>query len=367
MLNKIMHKSGIRIVWLFFIIVTFLFVTKIVYEKYSIWRYGFGKDFPLKVSTSSKLVKVYVGDLINSNISCLSKSENPFSLIKGYVIINLTKLTTLKLPYDPIVDVLPTNTIQTDELGNQHTFNSEGLRALRDYSISKGNKTRIIFLGDSFTYGALVNDSCTLPYLIQQLLDPTETKLETLNLGVFSYDTKLEVKRLIKKGLKYKPDIVVLMYHPGDLINATLKLKHDKFLGGLLSGCNISNWEVIYKTLLKSDSELFWRMGFGNDIDKNVIGPLNQLHKLSSQYNFSVILVLFPSPLEQRKILKEVASDFNWTYVDLEKDVGYGIGNKTLWRVNSYDAHPSCFANHKVANYLSESIFKKKVSFLRKI
>jgi hypothetical protein len=90
--------------------------------------------------------------------------------------------------------------------------NAQGLRM--DYDLTE-NKARglkrVLFVGDSFTFGYGVNQSESFVSRLQQSLDPTHTKFEMINAGFasgFATDTEFLFTREI--GHRWSPDVVVV-------------------------------------------------------------------------------------------------------------------------------------------------------------
>ena len=91
--------------------------------------------------------------------------------------------------------------------------NSKGIRGTVEYQYARDKKKlRILFLGDSFTFGDEVDDNETYPYYLQQMLPNTEV----INLGVHGYGHDQMLIYLKEEGVKYKPDIIVLGYVGAD-------------------------------------------------------------------------------------------------------------------------------------------------------
>lgn len=93
------------------------------------------------------------------------------------------------------------------------TTNARGERATDTLSYLSHNKKRIVFLGDSYTFGECVNNNETFAYITDSLLDD----YEVVNLGIHGYGTDQQYLKLIYEGLKYKPDIVILGGFSDDL------------------------------------------------------------------------------------------------------------------------------------------------------
>ena len=119
------------------------------------------------------------------------------------------------------------------ELKSQHPFlppgnyltivhNSDSLNERFEYSVEKPAGTyRIIALGDSFTFGALVDTKDNYPEQLEDLLN-NELRcknighFEVINLGVYGYDLWYSAERFLKRGEKYNPDLVLWFVKLGD-------------------------------------------------------------------------------------------------------------------------------------------------------
>jgi hypothetical protein len=112
------------------------------------------------------------------------------------------------------------------------TINSEGFRD-KSYDIEKDDDTvRIIGLGDSFMFGHAVPDGKEyLTFLENRLnMEQPHMKWEAVNTAVSGYNTVMELATLKEKGLKYKPDIVILGYVANDMnLPNFIKNKEDYF------------------------------------------------------------------------------------------------------------------------------------------
>lgn len=95
------------------------------------------------------------------------------------------------------------------------TLNSKGLRDNKDYSYNKpDNVTRIIVLGDSFTWGVGVNNS----RIFTEFLENKLGKVEVINTGHVGYCTAQEFLFLKYEGVNYSPDLIILLFCENDLI-----------------------------------------------------------------------------------------------------------------------------------------------------
>jgi len=92
--------------------------------------------------------------------------------------------------------------------------NSDGLRD-REYPVEKTGKYRIIFLGDSLTFGWGAEREDTFEYLLEERLSRLHNA-EILNFGIGNYNTVQEVNLFKEKGLKYRPDQVTMFFFIND-------------------------------------------------------------------------------------------------------------------------------------------------------
>jgi lysophospholipase L1-like esterase len=99
-------------------------------------------------------------------------------------------------------------------------INALGLRG-QDFATEKpADTSRILFVGDSFTFGEGVQDDEPFASVLQQRLrsevDKDERRYQVINAGVSGYNTKDEVLYLRTKWLDLEPDMVVLVFYLND-------------------------------------------------------------------------------------------------------------------------------------------------------
>jgi hypothetical protein len=91
--------------------------------------------------------------------------------------------------------------------GKRLSSNSRGLRGAAEHALGKeAGRTRIVALGDSFTFGEEVSDEETWTARLEALAPGSEV----LNLGVHGYGHDQMLLYLREEGLRYKPDVVLL-------------------------------------------------------------------------------------------------------------------------------------------------------------
>ncbi len=108
--------------------------------------------------------------------------------------------------------------IHTNSEGRVTSFktNSRGLRD-REYALTKpAGVTRIVILGDSFTWGWGVDDNKSYVEILESLLKNTEV----LNLGVTAFQTQQEFEYLKLEGMGHNPDIVIIGFCLNDIFRS---------------------------------------------------------------------------------------------------------------------------------------------------
>ena len=93
-------------------------------------------------------------------------------------------------------------------------INSDGFRD-DEYPLEKRDRWRIVFLGDSLTFGWGVEKDETFEALLERALQ-AKRPTEIINFGAGNYNTEQEVNLFLEKGLRYRPDQVVLFYFVND-------------------------------------------------------------------------------------------------------------------------------------------------------
>ena len=94
-------------------------------------------------------------------------------------------------------------------------INADGLRD-REHQVARSAGTeRIAFLGDSITFGWGVREEETFKALLEKELARSRPT-EIINFGTGNYNTEQEVHQFLERGLRYRPDKVVVFYFIND-------------------------------------------------------------------------------------------------------------------------------------------------------
>ncbi len=99
---------------------------------------------------------------------------------------------------------------------------ARGIRGRRDYAFEKpAGITRIVVLGDSFTFGEEVGDHETFAFHLERMIPDSEV----LNLGIHGYGHDQMLLYLKEEGIRYRPDIVLLGFMPDDMERNVLSFR----------------------------------------------------------------------------------------------------------------------------------------------
>lgn len=101
---------------------------------------------------------------------------------------------------------------KTEEFDVIYAINEHGLRDVSFEYQKPENAFRILFLGDSFTYGTGVNLQDTFVKQFERMISKQSEgyKIQTINAGVPAYGLILEDLYLKSKGVELEPDLVVV-------------------------------------------------------------------------------------------------------------------------------------------------------------
>ena len=247
-------------------------------------------------------------------------------------------------------------------------INSLGLRD-REYSPQKpSNVKRILFLGDSFTFGWGVPFEKLYAKQLEGLLNTGTQQFEVINMGIGNYNSIMEVELFKRKGLTLDPDMVVLMYFVNDAEpTPRVKSKREYFLlSQSYAGAFLFDQYVKFKAAL--DQDFKWSRYY-----QSLYGPENRPHleankeaiqELIDICNTRAIKLLIVSIPELRMLedypfpqatmfIENLAAQGNIPFLDLRPSLA-GHPPQSLW-VSREDPHANAFANGIIA----EQIFKK--------
>jgi hypothetical protein len=267
--------------------------------------------------------------------------------------------------------------------GVRYETNADGQRDDVQHELAKTpGRNRVIFLGDSFTFGWGLELGYGFVKQLESLV--AGARWEFINLGVPAYATVNEVALFEAKGLRYSPDLVILMYHPNDsqtFVDSplgpgpkTLDLLVDYYDGNLAEGekarveaflrdrgypldpaWNHRRINRMGRTyLVTSHLSIYWEV---------VQQALSRLERMSHEHGFEVLVGIIPA-------IDEIGPDY--PYDDLHAQVSaemraHGFGVLDLKPVLSryprqelmlwgHDGHTNAFANRIIAQVLADRL-----------
>lgn len=118
-------------------------------------------------------------------------------------------------------------------------INGKGLRGPELPYEKPVDTSRILYLGDSVTFGFLIaDDQATFPHQVGQILEARLSQpIETVNAGVGGYSPWQEYRYFAAEGLNYQPDLVIVSFVLNDV---TEKFELLQF-GGFWEGYQVTH------------------------------------------------------------------------------------------------------------------------------
>jgi hypothetical protein len=230
-------------------------------------------------------------------------------------------------------------------------INSYGFRD-REYTIQKPKDTvRIIVFGDSMFFGLNIQLNETVAKVLEKMLnDKSVKRYEVLNLAVPGFNMLEKIEFFKEKGTMFNPDMVILEYETGDMLDwkETEKIKENLHK-------NYPELSDIQLTIKANEEQMkkLERMSF-NERWKTVKESLIELAKITKEKNIKVIFTAYIGTLDDEIAIKEFARQNDWIFVPLYGDTYSGYAPSDLI-LHPKDPHPSALA-HKI---IAEAIYKK--------
>jgi lysophospholipase L1-like esterase len=108
--------------------------------------------------------------------------------------------------------------VQPERYGNTvYSINSHGFRE-REIDV-RSPERKVLFLGDSITFGLYVDHAFTYPILLEEIHNrglPDRPPIKSINLAIFAYAPRQELEALKRTGLKFRPELIVLQLYMND-------------------------------------------------------------------------------------------------------------------------------------------------------
>lgn len=97
--------------------------------------------------------------------------------------------------------------------------NSQGWRDVEHALAKPPGHVRILFVGDSFTYGTVALDALYTRRVEAKLHALGHGQVEVISIGVGGWGTDQELEAIRNEGLRYEPDLVIYQFCSNDTIN----------------------------------------------------------------------------------------------------------------------------------------------------
>lgn len=244
--------------------------------------------------------------------------------------------------------------------GRTLTINSSGLRD-RDYPYEKpAAVTRVLVLGDSYTWGYGVSDDEIFTEVLEARFAQASQPWEIINTGVSGWGTDQQYLFLLDEGFRYSPDIVILSFFlindPDDCANSPrYRLNKPVFVDRSLTIANVpvpTPFETAEKITSNSDPVLL------------SLAIIDAMAYQCARRNVSLIVTKFGLTLKSEsadwqakdKVFTEGirAKESSLLFVDLDQEfANRSISRAELLEGND-DGHWNAFGHRKVAQILYE-------------
>jgi tetratricopeptide (TPR) repeat protein len=206
-----------------------------------------------------------------------------------------------------------------DFIESYERTNSHGQRD-RERTLEKPDGVRrVLLLGDSVVEGYGLRESETISRQLEDLYGDGAT--EVLNFGVSAYCTRAEVELLEVKGLRFDPDVVVLVFVENDFDNFNREafplgeaIERPAVVKALFRRSHLFRLASIRLNLFHFGAEASVRLNlfhFGAEADpvrwnqdaigdNNVAEGLRRFRELANRHGFQPVVAIWPRFLDDR-------------------------------------------------------------------
>lgn len=147
-------------------------------------------------------------------------------------------------------------TFRTPAFTTELRINSKGLRDVERSYEKPAKVYRILALGDSMTFGWGVEAEETYVSLLEKCLSTRlGWRFEIINAGIPGAGTQIELDYLLREGMKYEPDLVLLGFFIGNDLDDNMAEEVEGT--GTLPGDRQERWTPTWRDLLRKYSYLY--------------------------------------------------------------------------------------------------------------
>jgi lysophospholipase L1-like esterase len=196
---------------------------------------------------------------------------------------------------DPVLVYELTPGAASERDGIPIRINSDGFRDDPFPGPRQPGEFRVVVVGDSVTAGHSVPMDEAFAQLLEQRLAARPpvgaSKATVLNLGVFGYATRQELRLLETRGLAYEPDLVILAYHLNDPDVADAgQSRHFRHPPSRL----VDELQRVGRALRLRRDEREYHHRIHEDNADEIAGDLGRLGALSRESGVPVLLAVLP-------------------------------------------------------------------------
>jgi lysophospholipase L1-like esterase len=262
--------------------------------------------------------------------------------------------------------------------------NSLGFRDVEHAVAKPPGVYRILVLGDSVAMGLHVDDSeAIFPRVLERTLDQRGLKAEVINFAVSGYNTQQEVELLREKGLRYRPDLVLLAYTlssrehiDGDILKTLLDEEQQQRTGVSAARVDASPylmWSALYRLVRfrvlagrrppPADPQRYLEMVSGDTVAEY----FGVLEDLSHRYGFAVLVAVIPRFVRtfaayrfggQHAFARALAEQHGFACVDLIGAFSH-CRNAGSEPIELDNFHPSAYGHRCAAEALADVILER--------
>jgi hypothetical protein len=305
------------------------------------------------------------------NIRKISKAPSPGAKVTLGQIIQLSNNPRIIYEFTPHVSVVLSYPRLKKNI--PVTINADGFRGESFQFDKKPQSIRIVGIGDSNMFGWGVIEEETYLYILSENLNSnySEYSWEIINAAVPGYNTVMEVETLKEKGLKYKPDIVIIHHCKNDFdLPYFIREQEDYF--ALNQSFMVKYFKQTLKSIKMIKAPFNYSRGFGREHNpqkvprqyRNIVGmnayvkAMEELQTLSIKYKFDVIVLLYRPGKSIKHINAQLGFhvlDFTslWQRYAAEQNF---LDAKAAWKMQDNDPHPSTIAHKFIGETLSKKI-----------
>lgn len=274
--------------------------------------------------------------------------------------------------------------LQVSFLGRAVSTNAEGFRD-RDYDAEKPpGVARIVGLGDSVMFGWGVGDGEDYLAVLEAKLEAESlgARFEVLNTAVPGYNGVMELATLKEKGLRYRPDLVIVGFCGNDMGLPNFLQERNDYLSARRSFlADFVRERLSAADPTEADDEgglvgrpvkIRWRSAL--DEDRSLVPPryahmvgvvaydrtLKELRRLAEVEGFELLVLYYPAaPHEVRRLVESNGiAGFSAAPAVRRFMVRHGgvEPGRELLHISRSDPHPSAAGHRVIADALFEHL-----------